>query len=197
MVAELDNTEKKIVDATFRILQKESVEKTTTKKIASEAGVNEVTIFRKFKNKDSLIELTKEYYMDILLKKLEEIFAFEGDEEIGEYLNNNFIGSLNLPEENLSIIKIAMEEVKDIPEKKLIISNITETIIGKLEEFFKLQKEKGNIRDVDTKVLSVMCYSMTFQAIILWKVYDDITEEEAKEYGKSYLDMLLNGINPQ
>lgn len=135
--------------------------------------------------------------MDILLKKLEEIFAFEGDEEIGEYLNNNFIGSLNLPEENLSIIKIAMEEVKDIPEKKLIISNITETIIGKLEEFFKLQKEKGNIRDVDTKVLSVMCYSMTFQSIILWKVYDDITEEEAKEYGKSYLDMLLNGINPQ
>ncbi len=197
MVTELDNTEKKIVDATFKILQKESVEKTTTKKIASEAGVNEVTIFRKFKHKDSLIELTKEYYMDILLKKLEEIFAFEGDEEIGEYLNNNFIGSLNLPEENLSIIKIAMEEVKDIPEKKLIISNITETIIGKLEEFFKLQKEKGNIRDVDTKVLSVMCYSMTFQSIILWKVYDDITEEEAKEYGKSYLDMLLNGINPQ
>ena len=106
MVTELDNTEKKIVDATFKILQKESVEKTTTKKIASEAGVNEVTIFRKFKHKDSLIELTKEYYMDILLKKLEEIFAFEGDEEIGEYLNNNFIGSLNLPEENLSIINI-------------------------------------------------------------------------------------------
>lgn len=197
MVAELDNTEKKIVDATFKILQKESVEKTTTKKIASEAGVNEVTIFRKFKHKDSLIELTKEYYMDILLNKLEEIFAFEGDEEIGEYLNNNFMGFLNLPEENLSIIKIAMEEVRDIPEKKLIISNITDTIIGKLEEFFKLQKEKGNIRDVDTKVLSVMCYSMTFQAIVLWKVYDGITEEEAIEYGKSYLDMLLNGINPQ
>lgn len=33
MVTELDNTEKKIVDATFKILQKESVEKTTTKKL--------------------------------------------------------------------------------------------------------------------------------------------------------------------
>ena len=197
MVAKLDDTEKKIVEATFKILQNESVEKTTTKKIASEAGVNEVTIFRKFKHKDSLIEITKEYYMDILIYKLEEIFSFEGDEEISEYLNKNFMGFLNLPEENLSIIKIAMEEVKDIPEKKHILSSITDTIIDKLDEYFKLQKEKGNIRGVDTRVLGVMCYSMTFQSIVLWKIYDDITEEEAIGFGKSYLDMLLNGIKPQ
>ena len=106
--------------------------------------------------------------MDILIYKLEEIFSFEGDEEISEYLNKNFMGFLNLPEENLSIIKIAMEEVKDIPEKKHILSSITDTIIDKLDEYFKLQKEKGNIRDVDTRVLGVMCYSMTFQSIVLW-----------------------------
>ena len=135
--------------------------------------------------------------MDILIYKLEEIFSFEGDEEIGEYLNKNFMGFLNLPEENLSVIKIALEEVKDIPEKKHILSSITDTIIDKLDEYFKLQKEKGNIRNVDTRVLGVMCYSMTFQSIVLWKIYDDITEEEAIGFGKSYLDMLLNGIKPQ
>ena len=196
MGVELDNTEKKIVDATFEILRKEGVEKATTKRIASAAGVNEVTIFRKFKNKNNLIEITKQYYMNILLSKLEDIFAFNGGEEIGEYLNSNFMGFLNLPEENLSIIKIAMEEVRDISGKNLIISTITNTIIGKLEEYFKLQKEKGNIRDIDTRVLSVMCFSMTFQSIVLWKVYDNTTEVEAIEFGKNYLDMLLNGIKP-
>jgi AcrR family transcriptional regulator len=196
MGVELDNTEKKIVDATFEILRKEGVEKATTKRIASEAGVNEVTIFRKFKNKNNLIEITKQYYMNILLSKLEDIFAFNGDEEIDEYLNSNFMGFLNLPEENLSIIKIAMEEIRDISGKKLIISTITNTIIGKLEEYFKLQKEKGNIRDIDTRVLSVMCFSMTFQSIVLWKVYDNTTEVKAIEFGKNYLDMLLNGIKP-
>ena len=196
MGVELDNTEKKIVDATFEILRKEGVEKATTKRIASAAGVNEVTIFRKFKNKNNLIEITKQYNMDILLSKLEDIFSFKGDEEIDEYLNSNFMGFLNLPEENLSIIKIAMEEVRDISGKKLIISTITKTIIGKLEEYFKLQKEKGNIRDIDTRVLSVMCFSMTFQSIVLWKVYDNTTEVEAIEFGKNYLDMLLNGIKP-
>ena len=196
MGVEFDNTEKKIVDATFEILRKEGVEKATTKRIASAAGVNEVTIFRKFKNKNNLIEITKQYNMDILLSKLEDIFSFKGDEEIDEYLNNNFMGFLNLPEENLNIIKIAMEEVRDISGKKLIISTITNTIIGKLEEYFKLQKEKGNIRDIDTRVLSVMCFSMTFQSIVLWKVYDNTTEVEAIEFGKNYLDMLLNGIKP-
>lgn len=196
MGVELDNTEKKIVDATFEILRKEGVEKATTKRIASAAGVNEVTIFRKFKNKNNLIEITKQYYMNILLSKLEDIFSFKGDEEIDEYLNSNFMGFLNLPEENLSIIKIAMEEVRDISGKKLIISTITNTIISKLEEYFKLQKEKGNIRDIDTRVLSVMCFSMTFQSIVLWKVYDNTTEVEAIEFGKNYLDMLLNGIKP-
>ena len=187
---------KKIVDATFEILRKEGVEKATTKRIASAAGVNEVTLFRKFKNKNNLIEITKQYYMNILLSKLEDIFSFKGDEEIDEYLNSNFMGFLNLPEENLSIIKIAMEEVRDISGKKLIISTITNTIIGKLEEYFKLQKEKGNIRDIDTRVLSVMCFSMTFQSIVLWKVYDNTTKVEAIEFGKNYLDMLLNGIKP-
>ena len=60
-----------------------------------------------------------------------------------------------------------------------------------------MEKEKGNIRDVDTRILGVMCYSMTFQSIVLWKIYDDITEEEAIKFGKNYLDMLLNGIKPQ
>ena len=61
--------------------------------------------------------------MNILLSKLEDIFSFKGDEEIDEYLNSNFMGFLNLPEENLSIIKIAMEEVRDISGKKTYYFN--------------------------------------------------------------------------
>jgi len=53
---------KKIINATFNILQKEGIQKATTKKIAAEAGVIEVTIFRNFKNKKNLIEITKDHY---------------------------------------------------------------------------------------------------------------------------------------
>ena len=191
---EFNNTDKKIMGATFKILQEEGFAKATTKKIAAEAGVNEVTIFRNFQNKNNLVETTKEYYLEILLKKLEEIFDFNEDDEIEEYLKSNFVGLLSCSDKEFSIIKIAMEEVRDIPDKKQLISTITDVIISKLNEFFKLQVEKGKIRQIDSKVLAVMCFSMTFQSVILWKVYDKNPGIESDNFSNVFLDILYNGI---
>ena len=103
-----ETTEEKIIEATFKILQKEGVKKATTKKIAAEAGVNEITIFRKFKNKKNLIETVKEHHMQIFLDKIEKIFEFDEDEEIDAYLKNNFNELSALSDEDFSIMKIAM-----------------------------------------------------------------------------------------
>ena len=51
MNIQTESTEDKIISATFRLIRKDGIDKVTTKKIAAEAGVNEVTIFRKFNNK--------------------------------------------------------------------------------------------------------------------------------------------------
>lgn len=194
MEGEFDSTEEKIINATFDILQKEGFEKTTTKRIAREAGVNEVTIFRKFENKKNLINITKEYYFKKFLKKIEAIFDFTGDETIEEYLNKNFEGLFNMTDQDFSIIKVAMEEVRDIPEKKLLISVITYTMLDKLEEFFKLQIEKGTIRDVDARVLGITCFSVTFQSIVLRKIYSKSEEIDSQKYANGFLDILYNGI---
>ena len=95
---EFSSTDEKIINATFSILQKEGFNKATTKKIAAEAGVNEVTIFRNFQNKNNLIEVTKEYHLELFIEKLELIFDFSEDDEIEDYLQSNFIGLLNLSE---------------------------------------------------------------------------------------------------
>ena len=140
MQSEFDSTEKKIIKATFIILQKEGFDKTTTKKIASEAGVNEVTIFRKFDTKKNLIEITKNYYFNEFLEKIESIFEFTGDETIEEYLGKNFEGLFKLKDQDFSIIKISMQEVSEIPEKKRLISVITNTISN-----YKLKKAKSEM----------------------------------------------------
>ena len=191
---EFNSTDEKIIKATFSILQKEGFTKATTKKIAAEAGVNEVTIFRKFQNKNNLVETTKEYYLERFLEKLEEIFDFYEDDEIEGYLQSNFLGLLELSEDDFSIIKVAMEEVRDVPERKQLISRITGTVIDKLEEFFKSQIEKGNIRSVDSRVLAGMCFSITFQSIVLWNVYDMEPSVETNQYAQNFLDILYNGI---
>ena len=196
MNIEKNSTDEKIVAATFEILREEGVSKATTKKIAAKAGVNEVTIFRNFKNKQNLVDATKEYYLQKFMDTLVDIFDFTDDVEIGDYLHDNFYELSNLPEKDFSILKIAMEEVHEIPEKKLLISSINEVVLSKLEEFFTLQIEKGKIRDVDARVLAVMCFGITFQSLVLWKIYDGSTSIDTEDYSQKFLDMLYHGIKP-
>ena len=197
MDLELDSTSEKIVSATFKLLQKDGSEKATTKKIAAEAGVNEVTIFRKFENKKNLIEITKRYYLQILINTLEEIFVFDEDQTIEEYLKISFYGILNLSDEDFSILKVAMEEVRGVSEKKNLISEVTDVILNKLEEFFKFQIDKGTVReDINPKSLAIMCFSVLFQSVILWKIYDKDLGFETIPYADDIMNVLFEGINP-
>lgn len=197
MDLELDSTSEKIVSATFKLLQKDGSEKATTKKIAAEAGVNEVTIFRKFENKKNLIEITKRYYLQILINTLEEIFVFDEDQTIEEYLKISFYGILNLSDEDFSILKVAMEEVRGVSEKKNLISEVTDIILNKLEEFFKFQIDKGTVReDINPKSLAIMCFSVLFQSVILWKIYDKDLGFETIPYADDIMNVLFEGINP-
>ena len=197
IMKEYSSTDEKIIKATFEILQEEGFAKATTKKIAAKAGVNEVTIFRNFTNKKNLVEATKEYYQQILISKLEEIFEFEEDDEIEEYLKISFFGILNLSEEDLSILRVAMEEVRADPEKKILISNITDVVLNKLEEFFKIKMEKGIIREVNPKSLAIMCFGMLFQSVLLWKVYNHDLDFETNYYADDLIDLMYEGIKPK
>ena len=194
MLGETENTEEKIIKAAFKILQIEGAAKATTKKIVAEAGVNEVTIFRKFDNKKNLVEVTKQFYMDRLLEKLEDNFSFTEDESIEDYLKSCFYGMFNFTDDDFSIIKVAMQEVRDVPDRKLLISQITSTILGKLEEFFKLQLEKGIIKDINSKAVSIMCFSIIFQSLVLWQIYGSSTGMESDYYAKDFLNIIFNGI---
>ena len=196
MLFERENTEEKIITATFNIIQKEGVQKATTKKIAAEAGVNEVTIFRKFENKKNLIEATKDYYLTKLLSKLEETFDFDEDDTIEEYLKRSFHGILEFSPEDINIIRVAMQEIKVESDKKLLISQITDAIINKLEEFFKLQLEKGVIKKVNSKAISLLCFSIIFQSTILWQIYGNSADIDSDIFADDYLDIIFNGIKP-
>ena len=196
MLFEKENTEEKIITATFNIVQREGVQKATTKKIAAEAGVNEVTIFRKFENKKNLIEATKDYYMSKLLSRLEETFDYDEDESIEDYLKHCSHGILDFSQEDISIIRVAMQEIKGETDKKLLISHITDTIINKMGEFFKLQLEKVVIKNVNSKAISVMCFSIIFQSTILWQIYGNNADIDSDIFADDYLDIIFNGIKP-
>ncbi|MBE6491664.1 TetR/AcrR family transcriptional regulator [Methanobrevibacter sp. UBA188] len=194
MNIQTESTEDKIISATFRLIRKDGIDKVTTKKIAAEAGVNEVTIFRKFNNKQNLVDITKDHYMELFLNKMEEIFSFDEDISIEQYLKDNFFGLLNLSDEEFSVLKVAMEEGGEISDRKRLISQINDVILDNIEEFFKLQIQKGEIKDINPRALSIMCFGVTFQSIVLWKVYNKTPSVETEQYFQEYLNIIFNGI---
>lgn len=197
MFGENENTEEKIIKATFDILENEGLAKTTTKKIAAEAGVNEVTIFRKFGNKNNLIEAAKEHYLKKFNDKIEETFSYEEDESVEEYLNNAFFGMLSFNQDDIKILRVAMGEVRDDPKKKLLISEIIEPLFKKLEGFFLLKIEKGEIRSVNYQALTLICYSLLFQSAVMWQIHHDNPDYEAGFDGEDVKDIIFNGIKIQ
>ena len=163
MAENIDETSLKIMKATLVVLQREG-SKATTKKIAAESGFNELTIFRKFKNKNNLINATKEYYLKLLMDKLEDAFDYGEDEDIEEFLRITFFSILNLEESDFDILRLAMEEVRESSDNKSIMLEVALFIIEKLEGFFKIQIEKGIVKDMDIRSIAVMCYNSIFQS---------------------------------
>lgn len=196
MKIEEGNTEEKILRATFHIVEKEGVEKATTKRIASEAGVNEVTIFRKFKNKKTLIDTMKDYYIGQFTTLLESIFAFNEDDSIEDYFQRIFDGFVNTTEEEFNIVKVALAETHEEDDRKNLISRMTDAVLKKLWQFFKIKIEKGELRKVDANVLAVICYDIIFHSMMLWRIYDRTHSEERQQYADKFYDILFNGIKP-
>ncbi|MDO5825749.1 MAG: hypothetical protein Q4Q22_05175 [Methanosphaera sp.] len=132
--------------------------------------------------------------MKRLLDKLERTFRFKEDEEIEEYLKSCYFRVLKFTEDDFNIIKIAMQENINSSEKKLLFSKITDTIISKLDEFFKLQIQKKIIKEITPQAISIMCFSLIFQSLILWQIYGSTIDVEPDYYADDFLNILFNGI---
>ena len=89
-----------------------------------------------------------------------------------------------------------MQEIKGPSDRKLLMSQITDSIINKLEEFFLLQLEKGVIKNVNPKAISLMCFSIIFQSLILLQIYGNTADIESDQFADDYLDIIFNGIKP-
>ncbi|WP_052331723.1 hypothetical protein [Methanobrevibacter oralis] len=91
------------------------------------------------------MEIVKEYYSDYLINQLEEIFQFNDEISFEEYSKNCFYKIVNLSDNELNIIKIGLEEVRN-PGDEQLFSKTSDMIINKLTEFFKIKIAKKEIK---------------------------------------------------
>lgn len=190
----MQDTEDKILDATIKLLDKVGWKGATTKRIAAEAGVNEVTLFRKFQNKELLLKAAKKRNANKFLEELESLFSIDDSGDIENYLITIWENASKIIAKRINLIRISMEEVRGIPIEEKVLPKISKMIIDHLASYFQKQINKGIICDINPEVAALNIFSIVFQIEIVWKIYNQNPPLDDRFITKNFLEIFLNGI---
>ena len=190
----LMNTEDRILDATIKLLDEVGLKGATTKRIASEAEVNEVTIFRKFNNKEKLLKAAKERSANRFLEELDSLFDNDESSDVKFYLMTIWKEASKMIEKRINLIRISMEEVRGIPFEEKVLPKISDMISHHLVEYFQKQIKKGLIKNINPEVAALTIFSVVFQINIMWKIYEQKPQKNLEKYMENFLEIFLNGI---
>jgi AcrR family transcriptional regulator len=159
-------TKETIVDAAYRLFSRKGYSGTTTREIAEQAGVNELTLFRHFRNKLNLLsQVILQHATEVRLEKI-----LEGTEKVSfeEGFHQFARAFLILLEEKYPIIRLMIIEATSNPELKAIVGPIPMKLRGILIKHLERGVREGRVReDLDLELVAqsflwiFMSYVMT------------------------------------
>ncbi len=131
--------------ATLKLISEKGYVGATTREIAQEAGVTELTLFRHFKSKERLFEeLLKGYTFLPRLKELMPELEGHSCEDALELIAIRFLISLK---ERKSMVKIMYSEVTTYPDKiRDVYNKFIDEMRITLAQFIEGQQNSGALR---------------------------------------------------
>ena len=162
-------TKEQLLKATLKLISEKGYIGATTREIAHEAGVTELTLFRHFGSKERLFEelLNNYTFLPKLKELLPELDSLSGDDALVT-IATRFLLTLK---ERKSMIKILYSEVTIYPEKiREVYNNFIDEMRATLAGYFKELQERGILR----KELS----SEMAARVFLWILFSYFRSEE-------------------
>jgi TetR/AcrR family transcriptional regulator len=187
-------TDENILDAALAVLAREGYGGATTKKIAEEAGINEVTLFRKFKSKENLIQEAKKLNLKRSLDSMDQTFRsienydFEkGMIALGAHISDRVDKKTNM-------ILTAIADMQRLSECGKAPPQFSQVMLEHLTEYFREQIEKGNMRRVDPKVAALGFFSFIFYVSFICKINGHDPAIGGDRMLDEFMDIFLNGV---
>jgi AcrR family transcriptional regulator len=140
-------TRERILDGALRIFSMKGYVGATTREIAGEAGVAEVTLFRHFASKERLFEEVVSRYS--FLPELKGLLPALRDRDYRDALfliAERFLGILK---ERRELVRIVQAEMHRLPRIREIFYLFTDDQFRTLASYFREIKGKGLFRDLD------------------------------------------------
>lgn len=187
------DTKAKILEAALSQFSKKGYLGASTKDIAHEAGVAEVTVFRHFPTKESLLEGVIRSYS--FLPELKGIMSKVGGFTYEEALYEIAVRFMKTLKARKELIRIMFSEIPLYPAKaKQIHHDLIDEITGTLASYFKGLQKKGVLRPLDPEAAARAFMGMFFsfftsQELCRWRLSDS----DANRIFKEFIEIFLRG----
>ncbi|WP_276855229.1 TetR/AcrR family transcriptional regulator [Enterocloster lavalensis] len=189
----MDDTSQKIIDATMALIRDKGYVATTTKDIAHLAGVNECTLFRKFKNKKDIVlsGIAQEKWRANITPELFQNVVWELQPDL-EMFMTAYMDRITPDFVNLSI---GLRAPQLYDETAPMIMKVPQAFISSLIEYFEKMEQLGKINHMDFESLAMTIFSSTFGYTFLKSSFhQELTSLDREQFIKNSVAVFLNGI---
>lgn len=189
----MDETSQKIIDAAMALIRDKGYVATTTKDIAREAGVNECTLFRKFKSKKEIIlsgveqekwrgDLTPDTFRNVKWDLRSDLEMFMT--EYMERMTPDFVR-----------LSIGLRAPQIYEETAPFIKEVPNAFLSSLIRYLKEMAEMGKVPEQDYDCLAMTVFSCTFGFTFLNASFGtELVNIKKDEYIKQTVETLISGI---
>ena len=194
--------DEEILKAAMKTIIREGYDGATTKLIADEAGINEVTLFRKFHSKENILQAVIMQQRDNALQALTSAFLSRGVHEddkgnaprIATTLTELGDRLIEFMKTRMDLMILLMSEGRRKPSVAKVISSIPQDMIVQLRKLFEEQMRLKKIRDVDPQLAAVTFLGFLFYYSLMKELFNDKVIKENKGILDGFVDIFLNGV---
>jgi TetR/AcrR family transcriptional regulator len=198
------DAEQRILEAALRVFASEGYTGATTRKIAEEANVAEVTLFRKFKSKENLLKEVLKNNRTVF-SSLDSLFQIHNDVDLEaelRILGKNVAKAMKDRKRDSKthmFMHMLFEEGRRRPEVAEALLSFLQMNIQPLSEYFELQVKNGKMRNINSRSAALTFVSYFVYTSLLRDVLGDSflgnsflgnSDEEIERF----IDIFTNGI---
>lgn len=188
------STRDKILETALKLFSAKGYMGATTREIAKEAGVAEVTLFRHFPSKELLFEemITTNSFLLELKGLLPEVKELSYENALAA-IASRFLDTLHARKD---IIKVMQSEMQRYPEKILVVYHaFLDEVFKELASYFVEMRKKGVVRSFDADFGARAFLGMFFayfnaEELLLRKKYRHADKNAAI---REYVDIFIRG----
>ncbi|MCZ2108958.1 MAG: TetR/AcrR family transcriptional regulator [Dehalococcoidia bacterium] len=193
----MDETRHRILSAAHRIFSAEGFHGATTKRIAAEAAVNEVTLFRHFPSKEQLLGAALDWHSAIAIAEIDANPLPSEPTVLEPELRTFLLDTLHGFLASHQAVRTTLGEWGHHPELDERLMRITNHVYDILERYLAAARAAGLIRtDTNIVVAAETLLAMIFADGMLRQVLPGRFPLAPPDSVSAYLDLVLHGMLP-